>query len=135
MSSYLLLGRKAVHVAGDVWQCVSMQGKDLLKKLIQKSPRKRISAQAALEHPWFTLVPCRTGQSLPLSVSLYFVCGSRATSSDDTVELGKLKHCRSCCIEGMKKSGCVFQDAFPLIDLRVCILSGSVGSVACIRPQ
>lgn len=135
MSSYLLLGRKAVYVAGDVWQCVSMQGKDLLKKLIQKNPRKRSSAQAALEHPWFTLVLCRTGQSLPLSVSLYFLRGSRATTADDTVNLGKLQHCRSWCINGMQKNGCVFRDIFPLIDLRVCMLPDSVCSFACIRPQ
>lgn len=36
-----------------IWQEVSENGKDLLRKLLEKDPYKRISADSALKHPWF----------------------------------------------------------------------------------
>ncbi|KAM0944550.1 putative protein-serine/threonine kinase CMGC-CDK-PITSLRE family [Dioscorea sansibarensis] len=33
---------------------LSKQGYDLLKRLLEVNPRKRISAAAALKHPWFS---------------------------------------------------------------------------------
>lgn len=35
------------------FQYVSEEAKDLLKKMLTKNPKKRISAENALSHPWF----------------------------------------------------------------------------------
>ena len=37
---------------GPLWSKVSIQGKDLVKKLLQKSGEKRISAKDAMGHSW-----------------------------------------------------------------------------------
>ena len=37
------------------WNIVSVQAKDLVSKMLDKDPSTRISAQACLEHPWFTM--------------------------------------------------------------------------------
>ncbi|OEH78793.1 calcium-dependent protein kinase CDPK9 [Cyclospora cayetanensis] len=50
---------------------IMFQAKDLLKKLMQKNPRKRISAQAALEHPWFTLLATRSTCASQLTPSVF----------------------------------------------------------------
>lgn len=34
---------------------ISAEAKDLLRRLLKKDPKKRISAQLALTHPWFSL--------------------------------------------------------------------------------
>jgi len=34
---------------------ISPDGKDLMKRLLQQDPKKRISAEDALKHPWFKL--------------------------------------------------------------------------------
>uniref|UniRef100_A0A1J3G5V6 non-specific serine/threonine protein kinase n=1 Tax=Noccaea caerulescens TaxID=107243 RepID=A0A1J3G5V6_NOCCA len=34
------------------WPCVSVSAKDLIKKMLTKDPKKRISASDVLEHPW-----------------------------------------------------------------------------------
>ena len=38
----------------DIWETISMEGKDLVKKLIAM-PEKRLTAAEALEHKWFKL--------------------------------------------------------------------------------
>lgn len=35
------------------FEAMSRQGMDLLHRLTQRDPSKRITAEAALEHPWF----------------------------------------------------------------------------------
>ena len=34
------------------WREISLDAKDLISKLLVKDPRKRLSAEQALEHPW-----------------------------------------------------------------------------------
>ncbi len=34
------------------WNDVSAEGKDMVRRLLQPDPGKRLSAAAALEHPW-----------------------------------------------------------------------------------
>jgi len=38
---------------GYEWGFVSREAKDLILKLLQTNPEKRLSAAEALEHPWF----------------------------------------------------------------------------------
>jgi serine/threonine protein kinase len=38
-----------------VWETVSSEAKDFIKRLLTKSPRKRITAAQALAHPWMTM--------------------------------------------------------------------------------
>jgi serine/threonine protein kinase len=33
---------------------VSKEGKDLISKLLQKDPKKRLTSDEALKHPWFS---------------------------------------------------------------------------------
>lgn len=39
---------------GSAWKAVSPEAKDLVSKLMQKDPIKRLTALAALQHPWIT---------------------------------------------------------------------------------
>jgi len=52
-----------VSFQGNVWSQVSPEARDLVCKLLHRSLEKRIGAQEALEHPWFS-VPLEMG---PLS--------------------------------------------------------------------
>jgi len=38
------------------WENVSNEAKDLVKKLLEYNPEKRISASEALQHPWIVNV-------------------------------------------------------------------------------
>ncbi len=38
--------------AGEVWDSVSFQAKDLVLQMLNKDPKQRITAEAALNHPW-----------------------------------------------------------------------------------
>ena len=38
-----------------MWQAVSSEGKDLINKLLQKDPKKRIDIKAVLDHKWITM--------------------------------------------------------------------------------
>jgi len=40
-------------IEGAVWDEVSMSAKDLIIKMLQSDPTKRISAAQCLAHPWF----------------------------------------------------------------------------------
>jgi serine/threonine protein kinase len=59
-----------------MWFEVSKNAKDLLAKMLEKDPYKRISADSALQHPWFTSHheqgPRKTSGFLK-DLSLYFV--------------------------------------------------------------
>lgn len=39
-----------------LWNNVSEPAKDLIQKLLQKDPSKRLSSQEILTHPWFDLI-------------------------------------------------------------------------------
>jgi calcium-dependent protein kinase len=36
----------------DVWQTIGPQCKDLIRKMLAKDPKKRITIDDALKHPW-----------------------------------------------------------------------------------
>ena len=38
------------------WNTISDQAKDLVTKMLQKDPKKRITAQQCLDHPWFARI-------------------------------------------------------------------------------
>lgn len=40
-------------ITGPVWSKVSEEAIDLVQKLLTFNPEKRISAQDAMQHPWF----------------------------------------------------------------------------------
>jgi len=39
----------------EIWNSVSKEGLDLTKKMLKKAPRDRITADAAIKHPWFKM--------------------------------------------------------------------------------
>jgi len=43
---------RKINFESKILKHVSNEGKDLLKKLLERNPKKRISASEALEHPW-----------------------------------------------------------------------------------
>mmetsp|Transcript_17960 Transcript_17960/g.20447 ORF Transcript_17960/g.20447 Transcript_17960/m.20447 type:complete len:911 (+) Transcript_17960:197-2929(+) len=53
----LIQENKRAHVEfpEEDWQSVSVEGRDLVEKLLQRNPSKRISAANALQHPWITI--------------------------------------------------------------------------------
>ena len=50
--SSTLVQKGSFDFEGSEWEEISAEGKDLIKKLINK-PEKRLTAQEALEHKWF----------------------------------------------------------------------------------
>lgn len=42
------------YVASD-WINITAEGREITSKMLEKSPKMRISAKEALDHPWFTL--------------------------------------------------------------------------------
>ncbi|EPR63861.1 calcium-dependent protein kinase CDPK9 [Toxoplasma gondii TgCatPRC2] len=56
---------------GEEWQCVTSQAKDLVRKLIVKNPKKRLSAAQALEHPWFQFMQGRQAKPSQLTASVF----------------------------------------------------------------
>ncbi|KAL4497962.1 hypothetical protein ABPG72_014819 [Tetrahymena utriculariae] len=47
-----------------LWEKFSNECKDLLSKMLNPQPNKRISAQQALKHPWFEIQPLQVPQNL-----------------------------------------------------------------------
>lgn len=45
-------GVPLVKLTADIWKSISREAKDLIKGLMNPDPRKRITAQQALQHPW-----------------------------------------------------------------------------------
>ncbi|KAL8272802.1 hypothetical protein Esti_003276 [Eimeria stiedai] len=56
---------------GERWRRISSEAKDLVKKLLQKNPKKRISAQASLAHAWFKVMNTRANCLQELTPSLF----------------------------------------------------------------
>ncbi len=51
------------------WRSVSKQAKALVSKMLELDPKKRITAEQALNDPWFKLVLGETTFDKPLAVS------------------------------------------------------------------
>lgn len=49
---FKILKNVEIKTEGPLWECVSDQAKDLIKKLLEANPLKRISAADACKHPW-----------------------------------------------------------------------------------
>lgn len=42
---------------GEAWKGISVEAKDLVSNLLHADPRKRLTADQALQHPWFNICP------------------------------------------------------------------------------
>ena len=88
-----------------VWKTVSKEAKDLIKKLLTYKPEDRISAEDALQHPWFqdfkvevdsaatgnalgNLKSFRSKQKLKVAAASYI--GSQLISKSEKEKLGKI---------------------------------------------
>jgi len=92
-----------------IWDVVSSPAKDLLKKLLVRDPKKRLSARRALQHPWFDsfkaarlsgddvqlaqealreLKTYNTAQALQNAVQLYI--GNLTQNSEDERKMGEI---------------------------------------------
>lgn len=40
---------------GDAWKTISKEGKDMVMRLLEPDPRRRLTAKQALEHPWLSI--------------------------------------------------------------------------------
>ena len=59
--------RKAKYsLEGSTWEYVSESAKDLIRKLMEKDPKQRLSAEEALAHEWI----CNQQEDIPLSPSV-----------------------------------------------------------------
>jgi hypothetical protein len=47
-------GKPRVRVSGPLWEGVSELAKDVVRRLMDPDPRRRLTASEALEHPWVT---------------------------------------------------------------------------------
>jgi|EP00970_Alexandrium_tamarense_P007895 serine/threonine protein kinase len=47
-----LIRRGEYSMSGRVWEGISDNGKDFVKRLMQVDPNKRLNASEALHHPW-----------------------------------------------------------------------------------
>eukprot|EP00916_Digyalum_oweni_P020024 GHVL01033491.1.p1 GENE.GHVL01033491.1~~GHVL01033491.1.p1 ORF type:complete len:582 (-),score=72.40 GHVL01033491.1:1975-3720(-) len=56
---------------GPLWACVSSEAKDILAKLMEKNPKKRLNVEQALQHPWLQTCPQMYGRSSFLTTSLF----------------------------------------------------------------
>jgi serine/threonine protein kinase len=43
-------------IEGDNWKNISDEGRDLVRKMLEYDPRKRLSARDALDNVWFELI-------------------------------------------------------------------------------
>lgn len=48
--------RQNVQMVDSQWQKISNEAKDLIKKLLKKNPKSRITVEQAMLHPWFELL-------------------------------------------------------------------------------
>jgi calcium-dependent protein kinase len=44
--------KSSANLSGGVWDQISKEAKDLVQKMLNKDPKKRLSATEALNHPW-----------------------------------------------------------------------------------
>eukprot|EP00386_Alphamonas_edax_P013436 GDKI01041499.1.p1 GENE.GDKI01041499.1~~GDKI01041499.1.p1 ORF type:complete len:517 (+),score=140.52 GDKI01041499.1:243-1793(+) len=52
------------------WKSVSEEAKDLIRKLLKMNPKERLSAQAALQHPWIVNLAANS-QDVPLTHGMF----------------------------------------------------------------
>ena len=55
----------------EIWNDISEEAKDLISKLLIKNPKKRLSAEDALKHPFFKI---DTSDRFTSKISLYKIC-------------------------------------------------------------
>jgi serine/threonine protein kinase len=51
-----------------LWESITVEAKDLCEKMLEKEPKNRITAQAAMDHPWFKMDFDNLGQALTMKV-------------------------------------------------------------------
>jgi len=47
--------KAVVHFPPEDWKLISLEGRDLVEKLLHRDPSKRCDAHRALQHPWITI--------------------------------------------------------------------------------
>lgn len=57
---FQMIKKGIINFDSEEWKNVSTNAKSLILKLLKVNPKKRISAQQALEHPWFALFKKQT---------------------------------------------------------------------------
>lgn len=45
--------KKKIVFESEYWGNVSEEGKNLVSRLLERNPKKRLNAEEALRHPWF----------------------------------------------------------------------------------
>lgn len=81
--------------SGELWGKISEQAKDLIKKLLVKNPKERLTAQQAMGHPWFQL--CQQGIMEPvnLNATLEKLKDFRITNSLTLAAINYINNCLS----------------------------------------
>jgi len=73
-----------IDLSKGIWNHVSQEAKDLLRKTIEIDPEKRISAQEVLDHPWIKKHISNEIEDVPLNHQIFEqLCNFRAKSKLD----------------------------------------------------
>jgi serine/threonine protein kinase len=47
-----MIEKQPLSFEGPRWQCISTETKEVLKSMLQRNPRKRMTVTEILDHPW-----------------------------------------------------------------------------------
>ncbi len=75
-----------VSLSGPLWDHVSPEGRDLVSRMVAKSPEERISAKEALAHPWFTSEDINTSM-----LSSAYENMKKYSSDENRFNVGRIK--------------------------------------------
>ena len=71
-------------LSGPQWNDVSSEAKDLVKQMLENSPKKRITAEEVLDHPWLKDLPESTDEQEGVSSGKAVSQGDEKTSLDSS---------------------------------------------------
>ena len=71
---------------GNDWDMISVEAKDLVQRMLEKDPRKRISTKDILNHPWIKCIDVEdTSTSLPAAVDVKSVDSTTPPAAPDAL--------------------------------------------------